>query len=120
MRLIQRAVLAAIVTVLPVANGAKGEEVSRYLSGNDLLQVCRTSTAFCYGYVVGVYDANQAIGWPRTVVLAPRPCLSRKVDSSQIGDVVRVWLEKNPAQRHMNAAGLTIMALVEAFPCKKN
>ena len=91
------------------------------LTGNDLLERCSASASanpiqwgVCLGYVVAIADA---LGQGRPIN-GLRACLAPDVTSGQMMDVVRQWLERNPARRHINGAALVVTALQQAFPCK--
>jgi hypothetical protein len=91
------------------------------LTGNDLLERCSASASanpiqwgVCLGYVMAVADL---LGQGRPVS-GVRACVSADVTSGQLMDVVRQWLERNPARRHINGAALVAVALQQAFPCK--
>ena len=91
------------------------------LTGNDLLERCSASASdnpiqwgVCLGYVMAVADL---LGQGRPINGA-RACVATDVTSGQLMDVVRQWLERNPARRHINGAALVAVALQQAFPCK--
>jgi hypothetical protein len=109
--------LAAAFLVLVAAPAGAGSN----LTGNDLLERCSASASanpiqwgVCLGYVVAIADA---LGQGRPINGA-RACFAADVTSGQLMDVVRQWLERNPAKRHINGAALVVTALQQAFPCK--
>ena len=109
--------LAAALLLLGAAPAAAGSN----LTGNDLLERCSASASdnpiqwgVCLGYVMAVADL---LGQGRPINGA-RACVSADVTSGQLMDVVRQWLERNPARRHINGAALVAVALQQAFPCK--
>ena len=108
------ATLALVLIATPAAAGSN-------LTGNDLLDRCSASASanpiqwgVCLGYVMGIADAL-ALGRPLN---GARACPAADVTSGQMMDVVRQWLERNPAKRHMNGAALVAIALQQAFPCR--
>ena len=99
------------------------------LDGNRLLQYCtmepkkdadrnamyRQGMDFgvCSGFIAGIQDAAQVTG----AVSGIRACLPPDVTLIQSKAVVIEYLEANPGKRHHSAAALTMIALIEAFPC---
>ena len=109
--------LAAALLLLGAAPAVAGSN----LTGNDLLQRCSASASdnpvqwgVCLGYVMAVADL---LGQGRPVN-GVRACVAADVTSGQLMDVVRQWLERNPARRHINGAALVGVALQQAFPCR--
>jgi hypothetical protein len=103
-------------------------------SGNDLLERCShpavragetmevtelvktaRDNGMCLGYIVGLSD--QKMGDQTSTHAKRNYCLTSEVRSEQLVMVVKKYLEDNPAQLHYEAAGLTIRALTDAFPC---
>ncbi len=84
-----------------------------FYTGNDLYQKLKAESSvermLAAGYVVAVVD-----GWEQI-----RVCPTAGVTVSQVADIVKAYLEKNPAVRHQRAFDLTAIALGEAFPCQK-
>jgi hypothetical protein len=109
--------LAAALLLLGTAPAVAGSN----LTGNDLLARCSASASdnpvqwgVCLGYVMAVADL---LGQGRAVA-GVRACVAADVTSGQLMDVVRQWLERNPARRHINGAALVAVALQQAFPCR--
>ena len=100
------------------------DSVNAFVDGNDLLVDCQSSgaghegynLAQCYGYVLGVADADTVV---RYKVGAPQLCING-VTREQIHDVVVRYLVAHPETRHTVAALLVRLALREAFPCPKD
>jgi hypothetical protein len=86
------------------------------ISGAYLQKICASyvekpenaADGMCIGYVVGVMSVMEYIN-----VL----CLPVKATDSQATLVVRKYLSDHPEKLHLNAEGLVIDALQEAFPC---
>jgi hypothetical protein len=84
-------------------------------SGNTLLEDCQNpAPIYCMGYVTGVIDAASFAeeplrGWDF--------CLPNGVTTGQTMDVVVLWLEENPSQRHFSAGYTVLRAMTESFPC---
>ena len=117
---LRRAGAAAVALLLPLAAApAPAAPPLPLLTGNDLQARCEETTTsdpvlwgVCLGYVMGVAElAGQGS-------VKPRACFSAQVTSGQMVDVVRQWLDRNPARRHLPAAGLVATALQQAFPCR--
>ena len=100
------------------------------LDGNKLLQYCTIEpkkdatdrnavyrqgmdVGVCSGFIAGIQDAAQVTG----AVSGIRACLPPDVTLVQSKAVVIEYLEANPGKRHHSAAALTMIALIEAFPC---
>lgn len=87
---------------------------AEFMSGNTLLQKINSTEVMdrmlALGYVMGVSDAYQNKGH----------CAGQQVTSGQTRDVVKLYLERNPAVRDLSADLLSLVALGEAFPCPKN
>jgi hypothetical protein len=109
--------LAAALLALAATPAAAGSN----LNGNDLLDRCSASASenpiqwgVCLGYVAAIADA---LGQGRPIH-GVRACPAADVTSGQMMDVVRQWLERNPARRHLAGSVLVAAALQQAFPCK--
>lgn len=87
---------------------------AEYMSGNMLYQRMTSTESFeramALGYVLGVSDVGQNV----------THCSGSQVTSGQTRDVVKQYLEQNPAFRDMSADVLVVAALGQAFPCAKN
>lgn len=87
---------------------------AQFYTGNMLLQKMNSTETWertlAMGYVMGVSDSQQNIGH----------CSGVSVTSGQTRDVVKQYLEQNPAVRDLSADLLTVIALGIAFPCAKN
>ena len=92
---------------------------AEFMNGNQLLEDLNgdvVAQMYAAGYVAGIVDGVTHMkklgakgGW----------CFSLPVvTNKQVADVVRLWLERNPASRHYVATGLVSSALAESFPCK--
>jgi hypothetical protein len=89
------------------------------IEGNELYESCEASDfrwVICMGYVAGVADTletDRAAGGD-----APKVCIPTQGTRGQVIDVVKLYLERNPQERHLAAAVLVTKALVAAFPCR--
>ena len=92
---------------------------AQFMDGNDLLANLNGGVSdkwYAAGYIVGIVDGTDHT---KNLVAKGNWCFSLpRVNNKQVADVVRLWLEKNPASRHYPAAGLVSAALAESFPCK--
>jgi translation elongation factor EF-1alpha len=86
---------------------------AQYYTGNNLLQKMNSTETVdrmvAMGYVMGVSDVYQNTAH----------CSGQRVTSGQTRDVVKNYLEQNPAVRDLSADFLTMLALGLAFPCPK-
>jgi hypothetical protein len=115
---LRRAGLAAALLLLPIA-ASPAPAAAPLLTGNDLQARCaETPTSdpvlwgVCLGYVMGVAEL---LGQG---AIKPRACFPPQATSGQMVDVVRQWLDRNPARRHLAAAALVATALQQGFPCR--
>jgi hypothetical protein len=127
-------ILAAGVLFQCLAASATGLPVwpEYFLSGSDLQDHCRKSSAFCEGYVIGIVDhesqtkdANSNIAFYFELdsrvahgFAQKHFCLPAGVQSSQLTQVVIKYLSENPKELHKDASTLTSHALGDAFSCK--
>jgi hypothetical protein len=70
-----------------------------------------TPDGMCIGYVVGVMSI---------VKYTDYFCLPDKSTHSQATLVVKKYLSEHPEKLHLDADGLVLDALIEAFPCPKS
>ena len=86
---------------------------AQFLTGNKLLEHMKSENlglnGMAVGYVIAVSDVYQG----------ELHCSGSNVTSGQSRDVVRKFLETNPALRDMAADLLVMLALGEAFPCQQ-
>ena len=86
---------------------------AEYFSGNKLLEKMRSESAVdravAIGYVLGVSDTTQD----------DKHCSGDTVTSGQTRDVVKKFLEDNPAIRDYSADIITQVALGKTWPCKE-
>ena len=70
-----------------------------------------TSDGMCIGYVVGVMSVVKYTNYF---------CRPDKSTHSQATLVVKKYLSEHPETLHLDADGLVLEALIEAFPCPKS
>jgi hypothetical protein len=99
-------VIAVLLMVPSVA-------MAEFFTGNDLYARMISNEpmdrVLALGYVMGVSDTHQDTAH----------CAPDSVTNGQTRDVVKLYLQKNPAVRDFTADILVMVALVEAFPCKQ-
>ena len=86
---------------------------TQFETGNKLKADCDKSdgsfsASYCFGYIIGAADAN-----------ASSICTPSRVTKGQVFDIVKKYLNDNPAQLHKDADVLVLNALQQAFPCPK-
>lgn len=101
--------LLAVLFLLSVSSQVQAQ----FFTGNDLHTHCTRpgyfADGFCFGYVTSAYDS---------MMLDRFTCpKSRGVSAQQLVDVVKQFLQKNPAVRNQAASGLVRVAIGEAFDC---
>ena len=102
-----------LLLVLPLAANSQG---GTFLNGNKLKTDCAQKdgffdNGFCMGYIIGVAD-NRSF-----YICSPGG--SGGVTAAQYTDIVKKYLNDNPAQLHRDADVLVLDALTQAFPCPK-
>ena len=102
---------------------------AEFITGNTLYEFCTEPASSetyymqntaCQLYILGTFDSIQfstalqkAMGQESTTLF----CVSNTVKSGQLMEIIVRYLHENPQDRHESAAGLTALALIEAFPC---
>jgi hypothetical protein len=91
----------------------------QFETGNRLYANCLggdSQQRFCEGFIVAVADELRVA----YASFAPKAylCIPGDVAVQQLKDVVVLYLERHPEERHLSAASLVSTALVDAFPCK--
>jgi hypothetical protein len=108
----------ATILVLACGPAAHAQGIA-YKTGNDLLESLRQGSglehAYALNYMAGVVDTANGSATREGF------CFDLKQQSpkaSQIADVVKPFLEKNPQMRERTGAVLVAAALAEVWPCK--
>jgi hypothetical protein len=109
-----RKCLAVCLFLIPVSIFARG---GQFNTGNNLKSDCfrengTFNSGFCMGYIIGVADNNSY------KICAPGG--QGGVTQGQFRDIVKKYLNDNPAQLHRDADILVLNALQQAFPCPEN
>ena len=113
-------VLAAVLaaSMLPASGASAG-----YLSGWDLLEICKSNPASplyrqqvaqCMGYVIGISDTFSCseklhgFNWSNTTAVDQREVVKAAVD----------WLSSHPTLLDYKSDGLVAAALADTYPCR--
>jgi Rap1a immunity proteins len=116
-------------SILAVTLAATGTASATFKTGNDLYSECTAPAdwqrrfLFCYGYIEGIADAEDAedlrvIGFMDPKAKANAFYLPAGVQAGQLPDVAVQYLQAHPERRHNSAAALVELALSAAFPCR--
>jgi hypothetical protein len=110
-----RALLAFWLAFVPPAVG----QGFVYKSGNDLLEALRQDSglehAYALSYIAGVVDTANGSATREGFCF---DLAQQSLKASQVADVVKPFLEKNPQMRERPGSVLVAAALAEAWPCK--
>ena len=95
------------IALLTVSTAASAD----FYSGNDLLERMQdpARSSIAMGYVAGVVDMGSG----------EYHCAPPDATLGQIRDMVRNYLINTPANRHMSAAVLVTVPLMNTWPCTK-
>jgi hypothetical protein len=98
-----------VATAIVASFSAQAE----FMTGNKLLSFLNSSDKTEYavgmGYVAGAWDALSSVAI----------CAPAEVTVSQVVDMTKFLLDKNPSERHKSADLFVMTAGSEAWPCKK-
>ena len=118
----------AVVVGILISMGSSSQ--AGLITGNTLLAECQSEGRFCQGYISGSVDEHLRvanINWyisfqtnaQATLQEHLSYCIADGVTIGQMKDIVTLYLERNPADRHQDASWLVVGALAEAFPCER-
>lgn len=86
---------------------------AEFIDGNTLLSDLQSDASTArmagLGYILGVTDAYRGA----TI------CMPSNVTAGQLVDMMRAWLQSNPAQRHRTGDTLVNYVLSTTWPCPK-
>ena len=107
---------AALLSTVMCSNvAAEREDVSGALLNNICTSYvdrpASTLDGMCIGYVVGVMSIAEYTNYF---------CRPMKSTHSQATLIVKKYLSEHPEKLHLDADGLVLDALIEAFPCPKS
>jgi len=94
-------------------------------SGNDFLRICKAPggphadaiSLICTTYIKGVWDGFYAYGAVTKIELYD---FSANMTVGQVKKIVVKYMNDHPKQLHLPTAALILIALVDAYPPKKN
>jgi len=115
---VMRAVSTIGCTLLLVSTTAFAQV--GFYSGAELLAACQDAShqAECWQYITGVLDGHaydlSRFGSPRDF------CIPEDITVDELERVVVKWLKERPERLRVTAANLVILALSDAFKCKKD
>lgn len=121
-----------MTSVLAISVALFASTAEAYSSGNELLSAFESDTrrnsavmyvkgvslALAEGYMLGVMSATPGVSATEAMEKVGY-CLPTSVTVGQVADVVRKYLQDNPATRHQYPNALIKFALSETFPCVK-
>ncbi|MDQ0024334.1 hypothetical protein J2X90_002132 [Variovorax paradoxus] len=93
-----------------------------FMDGNKLLSGLEghpLDIAASRAYVMGIADYSQSVKALTGRNVAFDACFEVPdgVTAGQLGDVVKIWLQKNPQHRHFSGPSLVTAALAAVYPC---
>jgi hypothetical protein len=95
----------ALLIVLPVN--------ANYLSGNELKARCVSdnyvNSGMCMGYITGVVDSYNNFVF----------CIPTGVTIGQMKDILKKYMDENPAKLHESAVDIVASAMKKDFSCKR-
>ncbi len=107
----KRVCLAALFFLASAGGSAEGG-----FTGNDLKPECDRGTELCLSWVSGMHMMHGLmVGLNRK----PLYCRPDGVINSQVIEIFRAYLRKNPATLHLPADAIFVLTLQEAFPCRR-
>lgn len=98
----------AMATFSSGVNAFTGNEIRNWYVNYSTANGTKLPTEYL-GYVAGVVDSMQGVAF----------CPPKSTTYNQLGAVVKKYIEANPEYWDDNGAGLVMMGLGEAYPCKK-
>jgi hypothetical protein len=86
-----------------------------FMTGNELLSVCDSSSDACTAYVMGVVDMGvlaQLFGQSPLAICVPHGVIAKQVE-----DIVIRSVREHPQNQQAGAASLILFALRQTWPC---
>ncbi len=130
MRLIQRAVLAAVISCAPAAKAAEHGVATALEMASYCKLVAEARIADRFVYFENSFEAGKCWGFFGAIQQAVRireesnqntflgVCPPPESSLVQMVLIFRRYVEVNPSEGHENAFFVALRALAEAFPCK--
>lgn len=90
-----------------------------FFTGNKFLEFCESDNPVewgqCMGYIASAHDTHEAlVEWGD---LPPQMCVPPGATVGQLQKVVLKRFKEHPETLHLQAGGLILSALMNAFPC---
>jgi hypothetical protein len=105
----------AVFLAVVFASGAAAAHGLSPVDGNQLLKVCTGKDASgCEGFILGALGMHLEDQKDHPVV-----CPARSATPPQLRDILVKFLLAHPETRSLKGAGVTILAMHQAFPCPK-
>jgi len=102
-----------------VAASVAPASAAEFANGNQLLAACSSENASeglqCIAFLDGVLMGALVISEREKT--SPPFCIPPTATNGQLKDVVTAFLRDRPAVRHYGGGALTVVALIDAFPC---
>lgn len=110
-----------LIIAAVTSSGWAFEARADFYDGDQLYEECQSpadtrpiSNGFCIGYIAGAYDMLDGLSSGAGSNLV---CLPSNVQTGEMVDVVKAYLQENPDERSKPAMYNVLTALNIAFPC---
>ena len=101
---------AALIFLALLCGSVQAQTSSILFTGQELYTRMTSMPVWAYGYIAGVADSQSGV-----TVCIP----GNTVTVGQMGDMVKLLLERAPSERHLSADIFVQAALSDRWPCKK-
>ncbi|MFT4998503.1 MAG: hypothetical protein ACJA0M_001704 [Chitinophagales bacterium] len=109
-------IISVLFVSFPVNAGA-------FKSGYDFIQKCSSAKAqdwgICLGYVQGVADSLENFKQWGVELDKGYACFPEQIKGEQLRDAIVLYMADNTDTLPYSASGISIKALVAAYPCEK-
>jgi hypothetical protein len=113
-----RTLIAALIVLIGM--GSAGSVRASFYTGNEVHDWCKSDNPRCLIYSIGILDAQNFLNTVKALNGGElKICAPKNANAGQVKDIVKAYLENNPAVRNQSAPGLVMLALNLAWPCKK-
>jgi|LauGreDrversion4_2_1035121.scaffolds.fasta_scaffold973333_2 hypothetical protein len=91
------------------------QSANAFYTGNELRTKCNSEIkgsferGECYGFIAGVVEAQSGVF----------VCLPSGVTLGQVTEMVKKYINENPAQLHKSGDIIVNSAIIKDFPCRK-
>jgi hypothetical protein len=118
--MLRTSILAAALLALTTAT-ARAEETTLVIDGHKFVELCyateKETKLVCASFTLGVSDTLAV--WLALRPNSARACIPSAVLLNQLVDVGLDYIQRFPAERHLRAAQLLMVAFGDAWPCKR-